>query len=275
MLHFWIIVAADKQLAAWQPTRSPGNSTNAFYNPSPYLPPSLCPVLSCLIAMPFTAVKQNVRDKLKSEPGSCSRSWSGVSWLGASWQLGLATPTCMQICSSPQAATRHVNFGGRTQTSRRRRRRRRRGGAGHEQGWAWDDDDADDDDDDDDDILCMNEAPKWNAINLANECGCVSPLPCRLPDLAETRERQLQYSDDNVLSSALPLASNYPTSVSKFHSRLTAPVSSSLTLPFLPSLNTRYTHNNRDVNHLKFSRESAVWLAAPLEEGVNRTAAKV
>lgn len=120
MLHFWIIVAADKQLAAWQPTRSPGNSTNAFYNPSPYLPPSLCPVLSCLIAMPFTAVKQNVRDKLKSEPGSCSRSWSGVSWLGASWQLGLATPTCMQICSSPQAATRHVNFGGHTQTSRRR-----------------------------------------------------------------------------------------------------------------------------------------------------------
>lgn len=96
--------------------------------------------------------------------------------------------------------------------------------AGHEQGWAWDDDA--DDDDDDDDILCMNEAPKWNAINLANECGCVSPLACRLPDLAETRERQLQYSDDNVPSSALPLGSNYPTSVSKFHSRLTAPVSS-------------------------------------------------
>lgn len=129
---------------------------------------------------------------------------------------GLATPTCMQICNSPQAATRHVNFGGRTQTSRRRRRRG--GGAECGQGWTWDDDD-------DDDILRMNEAPKWNAINLANECGCMSPLPCRLPDLAETSSetaRQLQYSDDNVPSSAFPLGSNYPTSVSKFHFRLPA-----------------------------------------------------
>lgn len=265
MLHFWIIVAADKQLAAWQPTRSPGNSTNALYTPpSLLLCPAPCPVLICLIAIPFTAVKQNVRDKLKSELGTAAVE-AGVE------SRGLA-PAGSQ---GPGHAHLHANL--------------QLASSGHQtrKFWRAHADITTTQEKDEHGMttttttttMMMTTSFAWmkrpNEMPLIWQMNAVACLPCLVDCLTWQRRaaRQLQYSDDNdVPSSAFPLGSNYPTSVSKFHFRCQSTLP-----PCLPplSLNTRYTHNNRDVNHLKFSRESAVWLAAARKAGVNQTAAKV
>lgn len=225
--------------------------------------PAPCPVLICLIAIPFTAVKQNVRDKLKSELGAAAVEAGveshGLAPAGSQGPGHAHLHANLQLASSGHQTRKFWRAHADITTTQNK----------DEHGMTTTTTTT---------TMMMTTSFAWmkrpNEMPLIWQMNAVACLPCLVDCLTWQRRaaRQPQYSDDNVPSSAFPLGSNYPTSVSKFHFRCQSTLP-----PCLPplSLNTRYTHNNRDVNHLKFSRKSAVWLAAARKAGVNQTAAKV